>query len=71
MPATIRTTTYNSEEVTAANSANRLQEIVKRVEAGRYRLNIDRVFEMEEIVEAHTIMEESRAQGKLVVQIKA
>ncbi|MEM8488886.1 MAG: zinc-binding dehydrogenase [Bacteroidota bacterium] len=65
---TIRTTTYSSEAVTAANSAATLQTIVTRVEAGRYRLNIDRIFEMEEIVEAHTIMEESRAKGKLVVR---
>ncbi len=68
VPETIRTTTYNSEKVTAANSAAVMQTIVDRVEAGRYRLNIDRVFDMEEIVEAHTIMEESRAKGKLVVR---
>lgn len=71
VPATICTTTYSSEDVTAANSAAILQEIVKRVEAGRYRLNIDRVFEMEEIVMAHTIMEASGAKGKLVVRTRA
>lgn len=65
--SSIRRTTYNSEAVNAANTKDMLQTIVERVESGRYRLNIDRVFAMDEIVEAHRIMEESRAKGKLVV----
>ncbi len=68
-PAGIRLATYNSEEVTAANSAAALQQIVERVESGRYRLNVHRVFTLEEIVEAHRMMEESRASGKLVVLV--
>lgn len=36
---------------------------------GRYRLNLDRVFQFDEIVEAHRMMEESRAKGKLVVVV--
>ena len=66
-PESIRREVYNSEEVTAANSGSTLQQIIDRVEEGRYKLNLDRVFEMEEIVEAHQIMEQSRAKGKLVV----
>ena len=48
-----------------------LQLMVDRVEAGRYRLNLDRVFPFDAIIEAHRIMEESRAQGKLVVVVDA
>ena len=66
-PNTIRRAVYSSEEVTAANSGKTLQQIIDKVESGRYRLNLDRVFEMEEIVEAHQVMEQSRAKGKLVV----
>ena len=44
-----------------------LQRIVGLVEAGQYRLNLDRVFRMEKIVEAHHFMEAGHACGKLVV----
>ena len=37
------------------------------VEAGRYRVNIDRTFEIDEIGDAHRYMEANRAVGKLVV----
>lgn len=69
IPSGVRLTTYNSETLTAENAARALQTIVERVEAGRYRINIDRVFKMEEIVEAHHIMDAGRASGKLVVVI--
>ena len=47
----------------------RLQEFIDRVAAGEINLNIDRVFSLDEIVEAHEYMENSKAKGKLVVQI--
>ena len=68
-PDTIRRATFNSETVNAANSGEMLQMIVERVESGRYRLNLDRIFRFDEIIEAHRFMEESRAQGKLVVVV--
>ena len=43
------------------------QEIVTGVEAGYYRPNIFGVFSFDGVVEAHRMMEESRAVGKLVV----
>lgn len=70
-PKNIRRTRFNSEVVNAANSASVLQMIVDRVEQGRYRLNLDRVFAFDEIVEAHRTMEENRASGKLVVVVDA
>ncbi|MBC7870478.1 MAG: zinc-binding dehydrogenase [Chitinophagaceae bacterium] len=69
MPSTVRLTLYTSEEVENTYYTPILQEIVKRVEAGRYHPNIDRVFQLEEIVEAHRIMENNQAAGKLVVQV--
>ena len=44
-----------------------LQEFVSEVEAGHSRVKVGRVFGLDEIVEAHRVMEENRAEGKLVV----
>jgi NADPH:quinone reductase len=43
------------------------QQIVRAVEEGRYRVNLDRVFPIGEIADAHRYMEENRAVGKVVV----
>ncbi len=45
----------------------RLQDFIDEVARGNVRLNIDRVLSLAEVPEAHRIMEESRAKGKLVV----
>ena len=39
----------------------------QELEAGYTHVKIGRTFSLEEIVEAHRVMEENRAQGKLVV----
>ena len=67
LPNSVWLTTYDSGHVTAANASEALQTIVERIEGGQYRVTIDRVFKMDEIVEAHTYMEAGRASGKLVV----
>ena len=43
-----------------------LQAIVSDVEAGRYGAHLDRVFSLDDIVDAHRYMEENRATGKVV-----
>ena len=54
----------------AANlNHKRLQEFIDLVEKGRINLNVDRVFQLDEIVSAHTYMEDNLAKGKLVVII--
>ena len=62
IPPGVKLTTFQG----ATNFAP-LQQIVDGVTAGRYRVNLDRVFPFEKIVEAHRYMEENRATGKLVV----
>ena len=47
----------------------RLQEFIDSVAAGDIRLNIDRVFGLEDLAEAHRYMEDSRGKGKLVVEV--
>lgn len=69
IPATVKLTQFTTEDVTAANSTEALQQIVDGVAAGRYRLSLDKVFPFEHIVEAHRYMEENRATGKLVVLV--
>jgi NADPH2:quinone reductase len=69
LPSTVKLTTYQTETLTAANSTQALQQIVDGVAAGRYRVSVDRVFHVNEIVEAHRYMEENRAKGKLVVVV--
>jgi NADPH:quinone reductase-like Zn-dependent oxidoreductase len=67
IPSTVRLTTYDSSTTSAQRSTAALQRIVDGVTAGRYRVNLQRRFRFDEIVEAHRFMEENRASGKLVV----
>ena len=65
IPSLGRLTVYMGE----ANNLDpsRLQEFIALVENGSVNLNIDRVFSLNEIVEAHSYMEQNLAKGKLVV----
>lgn len=69
IPSTVRLTTYHSGTTSAERSTAALQEIVDGVAAGRYRVNLQRRFRFDEIVEAHRFMEENRGSGKLVVTV--
>jgi NADPH:quinone reductase len=69
IPSTVRLTHYGSGTVNAATHTKVLQHIVENVEAGHYKVSIDRVFRFNEIVAAHRYMEENRAKGKLVVLV--
>ncbi|MGW4526877.1 zinc-binding dehydrogenase [Amycolatopsis sp. NPDC004378] len=65
IPSGTRLTAFHSDDM--KGRAEVLQRIVDEVEAGVYRPNVDRVFALDDIVEAHRYMEEDRAAGKLVV----
>lgn len=69
IPHTVKLTVFTSETVNAANATAPLQKVVELAEAGHYNLNIDRIFQFDEIVEAHTYMESNKARGKLVVVV--
>lgn len=65
IPSLGRLTVYMGE---AANlNHKRLQEFIDLVEKGIINLNVDRIFQLDEIVKAHTYMEDNLAKGKLVV----
>jgi NADPH:quinone reductase-like Zn-dependent oxidoreductase len=44
-----------------------LQEMVTSVKEGKLKLPIGKVFKLDEIVEAHELMEKNKLQGKGVV----
>ena len=44
-----------------------LAELAKQIEAGTLKLQVGKVFHIDEIVEAHRVMEENKAGGKIVV----
>lgn len=69
MPRRISYEFGDSGTVTADRWTPIWEKIVRGVEAGYYRPNIFKVFAFDEVVEAHRMMEESRAAGKLVVLI--
>src|ERR1700733_6248368 len=61
-----RLTAFHSNDVKGSAGAAALQLIIREVEAGVYRPNIDRVFGLDDIVAAHRHMEDNQAMGKLV-----
>jgi len=67
IPSGTTLTAFHSDDYKGSAGATVLQRVVREVEAGVYRPNLDRVFGLDEIVAAHRYMEDDRATGKLVV----
>jgi NADPH:quinone reductase-like Zn-dependent oxidoreductase len=44
-----------------------LEELVEKIAAGQMPIHVDRVFRLDQIVDAHRCMEENKAGGKIVV----
>lgn len=65
IPTAVRLTTYDGGVRDFA--AMPLQDLVDQVARGTLPVTVGRVFEMDDIVEAHRTMEENRARGKIVV----
>ena len=57
---------FGSGSINVDSYGEIFQDIVSRVEDGRYRDNLDRTFPLAEIAEAHRYMEANRAAGKVV-----
>jgi NADPH:quinone reductase-like Zn-dependent oxidoreductase len=60
-----RRTTYNGGPKEFQETP--LNDLLKQIEAGTMKVQIGKVFHLDEIVEAHRCMEENRAGGKIVV----
>ena len=65
IPTSVRLTTYAGGAEDFARTP--LQALIDELEAGRARVPLGPVFNLEDIVEAHRCMEENRAAGKIVV----
>ena len=59
-------TAFHSNDIKGSAGAALLQQVIREVEAGVYRPNVDRVFGLADIVAAHRYMENNEAMGKLV-----
>jgi len=67
IPSLGRLTVYMGD---AANlKKDLLQDFIDAVANGEITLNIDKIFSLDKIVEAHTYMESNLAKGKIVVEI--
>jgi NADPH:quinone reductase-like Zn-dependent oxidoreductase len=67
IPSGTRLTAFHSDDLKGSAGGAVLRRVVREVEAGVYRPNIDRVFGLDDIVAAHRYMENNEATGKLVV----
>jgi NADPH2:quinone reductase len=65
IPSMVKLTTYASDP--ANISGEILQDFIDTVEAGEIELNVDQVFQLKDIVQAHEYMESNQAIGKIVV----
>ena len=65
IPSTVNLTTYSGGSQDFMDTP--LQTVVNEVEGGRMRPKIGRVFQLDDIAEAHRCMEEGAAGGKIVV----
>ncbi|MCQ6957597.1 zinc-binding alcohol dehydrogenase family protein [Mucilaginibacter aquariorum] len=65
MPAAVSLTTYDSGQIRVSDK--HFQEFINDVESGAVKLKIGRVFSLLQIAEAHKLMEDNSAGGKIVV----
>jgi NADPH:quinone reductase-like Zn-dependent oxidoreductase len=67
IPSGTRLTAFHSDDARGSAGAAILRRVVRNVEEGVYRPNVDRVFGLDHVAVAHRYMEENRAAGKLVM----
>jgi len=67
IPSLGRLTVYMGESKNLSKKL--LQDFINEVENGSIHLNIDKVYQLSNVAEAHQYMEDNRAKGKVVVKI--
>ncbi len=67
IPSSVHFTVFDSGQHKMDKIA--FQKFISDVEAGKIHINISRVFGLEEIVEAHRLMESNMAGGKIVIKL--
>src|SRR3954449_13067658 len=69
LPEHVRLTSFGSQVLTRGCFGPPLQRIVEYVEDGRYALGLAKVYDFDDIVEAHRAMEANEFTGKVVVRV--
>jgi NADPH:quinone reductase-like Zn-dependent oxidoreductase len=67
IPSGTRLTAFHSDDAKGSAGAAVLERVVRNVETGTYRPNIDRAFGLDDIAAAHDYMEHNQAAGKVVM----
>ena len=67
IPSLGRLTVYMGESKNL--SKDLLQSFINKVERNEIKLNIDKVFSLDQVPEAHQYMEDNKARGKIVVEL--
>ncbi|MFI6681214.1 zinc-binding dehydrogenase [Kribbella sp. NPDC050470] len=67
IPSGTKLTAFHSDTLKGSAGAAILQRVVDQVAAGVYQPNLDRVFDLDDIVAAHRYMENDEAAGKVVM----
>jgi NADPH:quinone reductase-like Zn-dependent oxidoreductase len=67
IPSGARLTAFHSDDAKGSTGAAVLERVVRNVEAGVYRPNVDRVYGLDDVAAAHRYMEDNRATGKVVL----
>ncbi len=65
IPTAVSLTTYSGGSEDFMSTP--LEELVQQIERGQLHIQIGKVFELDDIVEAHRYVEENKAGGKIVV----
>jgi NADPH:quinone reductase-like Zn-dependent oxidoreductase len=65
IPTAVSLTTYDGGPEDFMRTP--LEELIEQIAAGTLRVNVGKVFHLDEIAEAHRCMEENKAGGKIVV----
>ena len=65
IPTAVYLTSYNGKSEDFMRTP--LDELTRQIAAGKLHVQIGKVFHLDEIVEAHRVMEENKAGGKIVV----
>lgn len=68
IPSGVKLTTYmgGAEDM----DANSLQKYIRDIELGKQKVNLGKVFAFSEVQEAHQLIEENKAGGKLVILVE-
>ena len=67
IPSLGRLTVYMGEPKNLSKEL--LQDFIDEVEKDNIKLNIDKVFQLNEVADAHQYMEDNKAKGKVIVKI--